>query len=42
MGDGEKFDNQEIKQVHDISTKVVTQTKLSIHENVVEFNEDWF
>ena len=35
-----KFDNKEVKEVHDASTSVLRKTKLTLHENVQEFDED--
>ncbi len=40
MGKQDGFGNEETKQLHDISTRVVGRTKLSLHENVTEFEED--
>ena len=40
IGKKEKFTNAQVKEVHDVSTRVISQTKLSLHENVVGFDED--
>ena len=40
IGKKEKFANVEVKEVHDVSTHVISRTKLSLHENVPGFNED--
>ena len=34
-----KFDNKEVEQVHDAGTNILRKTKLTLHENVPEFEE---
>lgn len=40
MGKQEKFENKEVKKLHDVGTRFIQETWLSLHENVVEFQED--
>ena len=42
MGNGEKFDNDEVKKCHDVGSAFIKRTRLSLHENVTEFDEAWF
>ena len=40
MGLGDKFENAELKQLHDVGTRFILETFMSLHENVPEFQED--
>lgn len=41
MGNGEKFDNENVKKCHDVATAFIKRTRLALHENVTEFDEAW-
>ena len=40
MGKKDGFKNELTKKLHDISTALIPKTKMSIHENVPEYEED--
>jgi hypothetical protein len=40
IGKKDGFDNVATKRVHDVGTRVISETKLTLHENVKEFNEE--
>ena len=40
MGKKDGFNNELTKKLHDISTALIPKTKMSIHENVPEYEED--
>ena len=40
MGKCNKFENKDVKKLHDIGTRVVMETDFSLHENVEGFQED--
>jgi hypothetical protein len=40
MGKQDGFDNSTTKKLHDVGVAVMRKTRLSIHENVMEFDED--
>lgn len=40
MGKNDGFKNELTKKLHDVGTAVIQKTKVSIHENVIGYNED--
>lgn len=40
IGKRDKFENKETKKLHDVGTRFMKETFLSLHENVVGFDED--
>lgn len=40
MGKKDGFKNELTKKLHDVGTAVIRKTKLSIHENVIGYDED--
>ena len=40
MGLQDGFTNEMLKKTHDVGTRVIDETKLSVHENVLEYEED--
>lgn len=40
IGKRDKFENKETKKLHDIGARFIKSTVLSVHENVVGFDED--
>ena len=36
----EGFKNEMLKKLHDVGTRIIKETKLSIHENVLGYEED--
>ena len=40
LGLQDGFTNEMLKKTHDVGTRVINETKLSIHENVLEYEED--
>ena len=40
MGNQDGFGNEELKKTHDVGTRVIKETKLTIHENVLEYEEE--
>ena len=40
MGLQDGFTNEMLKKTHDVGTRVINETKLSVHENVLEYEED--
>ena len=40
MGKQDGFGNELTKKLHDVGTAVIRRTKVSIHENVTEYDED--
>ena len=41
MGPQDGFGNEMLKKTHDVGTRVIRETKLSLHENVLEYLEDF-
>lgn len=40
IGKGDGFSNEHTKKLHDVGTRAMNNTKLCIHENVTEFDEE--